>query len=137
MLYDAGLLRHIFRNGALAGAEYIDGHGHKDNFYHTLQVLDNVADRSLICGCVWAAILHDIAKPVTKRYEPPHGGRFTDTKCGSPYGATYFCRFKIALGDKFKICSKPVALHLRLLDCKRRYYRFGNAALLFDAGRRF
>ena len=52
---------------ALAGAEYIDGKGHKDNFYHTLQVMDNIARKQTTCGSRWAAVLHDIAKPATKK----------------------------------------------------------------------
>lgn len=76
-LYDTGLLQIVFPQMVdLAGAEYIDGLGHKDNFYHTLQVLDHVADRSGNIWLRWAAILHDIAKPATKRFEEGHGWTF-------------------------------------------------------------
>jgi putative nucleotidyltransferase with HDIG domain len=74
LLYETGLLSIIFPQMVdLAGAEYIDGHGHKDNFFHTLQVLDNVSERSDNLWLRWAAVLHDIAKPATKRFEEGHG----------------------------------------------------------------
>ncbi|ULT45326.1 HD domain-containing protein [Niabella defluvii] len=77
LLYKTGLLQLIFpKMVALAGAEIVDGHGHKDNFYHTLQVLDNVARQSDDLWLRWAAILHDIAKPATKNLKKATGGRF-------------------------------------------------------------
>ncbi len=77
LLYKTGLLHIIFPQMVdLAGAEYKDGHGHKDNFYHTLQVLDNLAQHSDDIWLRWAAVLHDIAKPVTKKFEEGHGWTF-------------------------------------------------------------
>lgn len=77
LLYKSGLLKIIFpQMVALAGAEYIDGKGHKDNFYHTLQVVDNIADSNGDLWLRWAAVLHDIAKPVTKNLKPARVGLF-------------------------------------------------------------
>ncbi|MDQ6756852.1 MAG: CCA tRNA nucleotidyltransferase, partial [Bacteroidota bacterium] len=74
LLFTTGLLKIIFPQMVeLAGAEYIDGKGHKDNFYHTLQVLDNISEHTNDLWLRWAAILHDIAKPKTKKFEEGHG----------------------------------------------------------------
>ncbi len=82
LLYKSGLLKIIFPQMVdLAGAEYIDGKGHKDNFYHTLQVVDNIAENTEDLWLRWAAVLHDIAKPATKNLKQAMAGPFTDMKC--------------------------------------------------------
>ena len=140
LLFESGLLAIIFPQMVeLAGAEFIDGLGHKDNFYHTLQVLDNTAQKSNNLWLRWAAILHDIAKPATKRFEEGHGWTFHGHEIvGGRMVTKIFEQLKLPLGEPMRYVRKLVELHLRPIGLnKEDITDSAIRRLLFDAGQDF